>query len=116
MYAARLTADQRKLIDGRLQPAAAYLYDLSRRMQRVAWHPDDPAYKAAWRAHEALVELLMALNSAGTGHGWGPPTADPIPPIAPPAKALGEGKKGKLRNTFGNRAAQVPERPPVEDR
>jgi hypothetical protein len=42
-------------------------------MQRVGWHPDDPAYKAAWKAHEAIVELSMALVYAGTGTAWHPP-------------------------------------------
>ena len=72
---------------------------LSRRMQRRGWHTDDPVYRAAWRAHEAMVELLNALHSSATLHAWRPP------PLKFDVSELAEttGKKWP-RGTLGNRA------------
>src|SRR4051812_41145786 len=98
MHAAKLTSQQRQQVVNRLQPTTGYLIRLAERMQKLGWHPEDPVYVAAWKAHEQLTALLMALNFAGCLHAWEPPE-ERRPALGPP-KSAGEGKNGKLRNTF----------------
>lgn len=83
MKASDLTTAQRRSVEARIQPTCAYLYDLSRRMQRRGWHSEAPEYVNAVKAHEALVRLSMALHYAGTGHAWEPPE-ERNPETAPP--------------------------------
>jgi hypothetical protein len=42
-------------------------------MQQRGWDSRDPAYVEAVKAHEALVNLRMALTYAGTGQARQPP-------------------------------------------
>ena len=71
MHAAELSRPQCDAIIAQLQPTTAYLAALRKRMDDRGWHVDDPAYQAARRAHEALVDLRMALTYACHALGVG---------------------------------------------
>ena len=71
--ARHLSSEQRERIYRSLYPATNYLVRLTKRMERVGWHRQDPVYVHAMVAHEELVRLSMAINNAGTLHAWEPP-------------------------------------------
>jgi hypothetical protein len=69
----QLTFAERHAIINRLPPRTGYLIRLVKKMQQLGWSEEDPAYQRARQAHEALVDLSMALTYAGTSLSWEPP-------------------------------------------
>ena len=55
----------------RLSRRLGYLTRLTNRMQQRGWRADDPAYRAAWAARDALHELCVRLHYQSRGDGYG---------------------------------------------
>ena len=64
-----LTPDQAKALANRLQPMLGYMARLTDRMLKSAWCAHDPAYVAAWKARDAMHELLVRLRYASCAPG-----------------------------------------------
>ena len=66
-----LTPEQSRALAERLGRQLGYLTRLTNRMQQCAWRADDPAYRAAWKARDALHELCVRLHYQSRGDGYG---------------------------------------------
>ena len=62
-----LSPEQARELAERLSPMLGYLTRLTNRMQQRGWRADDPAYRAAWAARDALHELTVRLHYRGRG-------------------------------------------------
>lgn len=66
-----LTPQQARALAERLSRQLGYLTRLTNRMQQRGWRADDPAYRAAWAARDALHELCVRLHYQSHGGGRG---------------------------------------------
>ena len=65
-----LTQTQAKKMHAALAPTLTYLSRLTRRLNDKSFPPNDPLYRAAFKAHGAMSELVMTLHyltCSGTG-------------------------------------------------
>ena len=64
MDASKLTPEQGQRLVNAVTPMLAYTYRLAHRMQAAGWDANDPMYRSAWDAYNALHSLRVHCHYA----------------------------------------------------